>query len=247
MQVHTPDVRSSVTDLPGSPGSPKAARLGSPRWLDGRLVLGVLLVLVSVLVGAKVLASAGRSQQAWQATHDLAPGTVLTAGDLELGRVRLFGGADYVLASDAEPVGQVLRRGVGSHELLPARALSPADLVASREISVPVAPGHLPADLAHGQQVDVYVTPADKGGQRGTATRAGDPLAPRLVLSGIPVSSTSAPGGLSSGGSDQPVVLSVGPGQVLALVQAMAQGRVDLVRVPRQQQRVPPQLAGSTR
>jgi len=228
-----------VTDLPGSP---PAARLGSPRWLDGRLVLGVLLVLVSVLVGAKVLASADRSQQVWTATRDLALGTVLTAGDLELGRVRLFGGADYVLGSEAEPVGQVLRRGVGSHELLPSRSLSPASLVAFREISVPVPPGHLPADLAHGEQVDVYVTPADKGAQRAPAVRGSDPLAPRQVLSGVLVASTVPPGGLASSGADQPVVLSVSPDQVLPLVQAMALGRVDLVRVPRQQQRVPPQL-----
>ena len=207
----------------------------------------MLLVLVSVLVGAKVLALADRSQQVWLATHDLAPGTLLAAGDLELGRVRLFGGADYVLGTDAEPVGQVLRRGVGTHELLPARALSPPDLVASREISVPVAPGHLPADLGRGQQVDVYVTPTDKGAARTPATRARDPLAPRLVLSAVQVSSTAAPGGLSSSGSDQAVVLTVGPEQVLPLVQAMAQGRLDLVRVPRLQQRVPPQLTSTTR
>lgn len=45
------------------PTSPAARRLASPRWLDGRLVLGVLLVLASVLVGARLLSSADRSQQ----------------------------------------------------------------------------------------------------------------------------------------------------------------------------------------
>jgi len=114
--------------------------------------------------------------------------------------------------------------------------------VAYREISVPVPPGHLPADLAHGEQVDVYVTPADKGARRAPAVGAGDPLAPRQVLSGVLVASTVPPGGLASSGADQPVVLSVSPDQVLPLVQALALGRVDLVRVPRQQQRVPPQL-----
>src|SRR5687768_14738118 len=47
----------SETSPPRSavPPSPTARRLALPRWLDTRLVLGVLLVLVSVLVGARVL------------------------------------------------------------------------------------------------------------------------------------------------------------------------------------------------
>ncbi len=44
-----------------APGSPKAGRLATPGWVDGRLVLGVLLVLVSVVVGARVLSAADRS------------------------------------------------------------------------------------------------------------------------------------------------------------------------------------------
>jgi hypothetical protein len=194
-------------DVSEVPGSPTAARLGSPSWLDGRLVLGVVLVLVSVLIGAKLL------------------------GDLELGKARLFGASKLYLAGD-KPLGYVVQRGVSASELLPRDALSePGPAVARREITLPVASGHLPPDLTGGQQVDVYVTPDDKAARVGLKA-----LEPRLVLEALTVSRVQRGGGLGSSGQDQSVVLAVAPVQVLQLVVAMSQGHIDLVRVPRSQQ-----------
>lgn len=210
--------------------SPKAARLASPSWLDGRLVLGVVLVLVSVLIGAKVLAGADSSQQVWAATHDLAPGTVLTADDLGLRRVKLFNSSSHYLAG-AKPLGYVVQRGVSRDELLPRDALSqPGGVGARREITVPVPAGHLPPDLAGGQQVDVYVTPDSK------AARSPAAVEPQLVLEGIIVARVVRSGGLGASGSEQPVVLQVQPGQVLVLVKAMSDGHLDLIRVPHGQE-----------
>ena len=221
-----------------APGSPRAARLTSPSWLDGRLVLGVLLVLVSVLVGAKVLSSADRSQQVWVASHDLAAGTVITAGDLEVGRARLYGSSGRYAASTSGLAGYVLRRSLGAHELLPVAALSrPDEQVASRDVSVPVLSGHAPSDLRHGDQVDVYVTPSDKTAQR-MAKGAPDAVSPRLVLDGISVRAVRNGGGLTASAQEQPVVLTVAPSQVLTLVRAMAQGQIDLVRMPPRKQKV---------
>ena len=213
-----------------APGSPPASRLPTPSWLDARLVLGVLLVLVSVLVGAKVLAGADRTQDVWTATHDLAPGTVLQAGDLKLARVRLFGSSGRYLAGSA-PVGYVVVRGVGGAELVPHDALvAPGSRVQRREVSVPVAYGHLPTDLRAGEAVDVYVTPDDKAVRRGS--RGVDLTTPRLVLSSVVVGRVTRGSGLTSSGQTVPVVLTVEPERVLALVQALADGPVDLVRVP---------------
>ena len=209
------------------PASPRAPRLGSPSWLDGRLVLGVLLVLVSVLVGARALAGADTSQQVWVASHALAPGTVLAASDLEAGRVRLFGTSGRYVAG-SKPVGYVVNRGIGARELLPVDALSaPGQQLQRREVTVPVAAGHRPPDLARGDQVDLYVTPDAK------ALRQDARLTPRLVLPAVTVARVVRPGGLASSSQDQPVVLIVDPSQVLAVVQALAEGRIDLVRVPR--------------
>jgi hypothetical protein len=216
--------------------SPKGARLGSPSWLDGRLMIGVLLVLASVLVGAKVLAAADTSQRVWMASHDLAPGTVLAEGDLHLGRVRLFATSPRYVAG-VKPVGYVVQRGISEDELLPVEALTaPGRDAPVREIAVPVSTGHRPPDLARGEQVDVYVTPDDKAVQRALQAKQPAVAAPRLVLHAVTVGRVVRPGGLGASSQEQPVVLDVDPSQVLLVLQALADGRIDLVRVPRSQQ-----------
>ena len=141
--------------------SVRARRLAAPSWLNGRLVLGVLLVLISVLVGARVLSAADRTQTVWTAARDLAPGSVVDADDLARTRVRLFdSGARYLAADGPPPSGYLLRRGVSAGELLPVEALVAAGRdVQVRLVTVAVQRGHLPPDLAGDQRVDVHMTP----------------------------------------------------------------------------------------
>lgn len=221
--------------MPDPSAAPGARRLATPSWLDARLVLGVLLVLVSVVVGARVLASADTSQEVWVLTRDLSAGSALTAGDLARTQVRLYGnGSRYLLAAGPEPVGYVLQRPVGAHELLPRDSLVRPDAVPAgrREVAVPVAAGHLPEDLQPGQQVDVYVTPGGPATTTAaTATTATAGPGTRLVLARVPVTARSRSGGLgATGGSG--VVLAVAEADAPLLVAALQQGPVDLVRVP---------------
>lgn len=217
-----------MTDVPASP---RARRLAAPRWLDTRLVLGVLLVLVSVVVGSRVLAAADRSQTVWVLTRDLAPGAQITQDDLGVARVRLYGDArHYLSARGPGPIGYLLRRGVGAGELLPVAALTPPDRdVAYRAMTVPVQRGHLPPDLRAGTQVDVYVTPEATSG---SAAPAGPP---RLVLRAATVLLRPASSGFS-GTTQESVVLQVRPTEVPLVLTALSQGRIDLVGVPRLQE-----------
>lgn len=219
-----------------TPASPAANRLATPGWLDARLVLGVLLVLVSVVVGARVLSSADRSQTVWAAARDLAPGAQLAREDLVVVRVRLFG-ADtrrYISGSGAPPVGYFLRRGVGERELLPFFALTkPGEDVTFRYVTVPVARGHLPPGLAEDSQVDVYVSPERRGGASALPSDA----RPRLVVRNVTVLERPRASGFTGGGStDEAVVLQVRPTEVPLLLAAMSEGRIDLVGVPRLQE-----------
>lgn len=218
-----------------TPASPKANRLAAPGWLDTRLVLGVLLVLVSVVVGARVLSAADRSQTVWAAARDLAPGAQLGPADVVVLRVRLFGNAQqYVSGAGTPPLGYVLRRGVGARELLPYAALSkPGQDVSFRYVTVPVGRGHLQPDLVSGTQVDVYVTPQARAGSAAAASAA----PPRLVVRGVTVLLRQRAGGFAGGGSDlEPVVLQIRPTEVPLVLAAMSEGRLDLVGVPRLQQ-----------
>jgi hypothetical protein len=237
--------------LSDTPGSPKASRLATPGWLDGRLVLGVLLVLVSVVVGARVLSAADRSTLVYSVNKDLAAGSILQGGDLTPVRVRLFDNAEqYVPVGTQPPTGYVVRRAIGNGELLPREALStPETEVDFRLVTVAIESGHLPQQLERGQQVDIWVTPKLDPEQQEGQSAEGQEAAPpapdatadelelrgaQLVLQGVSVEGVARDGGGFGGSVAIPVELQVRPDEVSALVSAMALGTIDLVRVPRE-------------
>lgn len=222
MTATTADARERAS---GPAPSPPALRLERPSWRDARLVWGVLLVLGSVLLGARVLGTADRTTPVWQTTRALAAGTVLTEEDLALTDARLVRVGDSYLTGDS-PVGYVLTRAVGAEELLPRQAVAPADQLRDRrEVTVSVEAGRLGPDLGHGGVVDVYVTPTAEGRAEQVAT-------PRLVLAAATVLTVDREGTLGARGADVTVVLSVAQQDVAALVAALAGGTVDLVTVP---------------
>ncbi len=145
--------------LSDMPASPSASRLSAPGWLDGRLVLGVLLVLVSVVVGARVLSSADRSTLVWAAATDLSAGAALTSADVEPVRVRLLDGlADRYVPQQQDLVGQVLERPSRAASCAAQRAArgrpgraDPPGHRAGRRRPLPAGPGPRPAGrrLAH--------------------------------------------------------------------------------------------------
>jgi hypothetical protein len=207
------------------PASPRARRLSAPSWLDTRFVLGLLLVLVSVVVGARVLAGADRADSVYAVTHDLAGGTPLLASDLRPVRVRLLDDrAGYVSAVGPKPVGYVLDRPLGADEFLPRRALRVGTPAEMRLVTVPVATHHYPAELRHGDVVDLYVSPK--------ALAGGAPSAPVLVAPRVLVNAVSdADGSRLSSTAGVGIALRV-PVARVARVVAAGQGAVDLVRIP---------------
>ncbi|HEX3824724.1 MAG TPA: hypothetical protein VHV79_09695 [Mycobacteriales bacterium] len=210
-----------------SEASPRASRLAPPRWLDARLVIGVILVLLAVVAGARIFASADRFTSVYVARHQLVPGERLGAPDLSVGQVRFNGeGGSYVAAASRPPVGYLVTRFVAAGEFVPMGALSASAgvLAASRLVTVPVEPGHLPVGLAHGDLVDIYLTP-----KVGAQTKV---PAPVEVLSSVAVEAYDSGSSALSGGSAVSVVLAVPASRVSALVQAVESGTIDLVGVP---------------
>jgi hypothetical protein len=209
-------------------------RVRPPRWLDLRLVLGVLLVLGSVLLGARVVTAADATVPVWSAAGDLAAGTVLTAGDLVAVDVRLDDVAGAYLATSTRPEGRTLARAVRGGELLPRTALDePAELV---QLALPVQAGYVPPGLDRGQVVDVYAVADPAAG----ATVAGDGVT--LVVAAAPVQAISGrtEGVLSTATTTVQVVVSVPADRAPAVLGAIGgrplvvvvHGSVDVVDGP---------------
>jgi hypothetical protein len=212
---------SRVSDLP----APTASRLPRARWLDARLLVGLLLVLVSVVLGAKVLADADERVQVWSVTRDLGADTQLRGDDLRVASVRLDGVASRYVSAAEDLEGVVLTRPVGRGELLPASAVRDAGAADRRRVVIEVDRVGV-ANLAKGQVVDVYSVRESPAG--------GDPAEPELVLAGVTVAEDVRSGGGAFGGtgSTAGVTLLVDQQDVPAVLDAVAHGAVYVVQVP---------------
>jgi len=196
------------------------------RWGDFRLWLGVSVLIGSMFIGARVMASGENTVTLWRATQDLAVGS----SQLELEPVVLaMSGAETSYLQGTEPPSGTIVRPVGAGELLPVGALqTSADEQREGEwpiriVTVPVNPLHVAIGINVGDQVDVWASP-DK--INSTVTEA----APREVLSNITVIQIARD--VVGTGGDIGVVLAVPQPDVSALVQAMRTGVIDLVKVP---------------
>jgi hypothetical protein len=208
-----------------SDSPPQARRLAAPRWFDIRFLIGIVVVVVPIVIGAHVLAAADRYASVYVAQRALVPGEHLLATDLVVGRVRFDGQGARYIAAGRPPVGYVVTRYVAAGELVPIAALTgtPTALAAERLVTVPVGSGHAPLDLLRGDVVDIYVTTKNPVG--------GKPVRPRLVIGAAPVESVSTSGSLSSSGNIS-VVIEVPAIAVGDVVRAIEGGTLDVVRVP---------------
>jgi hypothetical protein len=197
-----------VPIAPTEPVSPRPRRIATPSWLDARLIVGVLLVLGSVLIGAKVVSAAKHTYPAVAARHDLASGTVLTTADVTVARVQLPHHGDGVyLANPDDVVGRQLSRQVSAGELIPADAV--ARQPARTTVTVPLAADAAPS-LHKGERIEIWVSAPSCGSVV---------LLPNVTIQGT---HTDNSGSFDTGNDGQDVVISVAPELADRVVTALA-------------------------
>lgn len=209
------------------PPAPTPRRMGRPKWLDPRVLIGVLLVIAAVVVGIKVVGASKQTVPMWATTTALAAGTVLQPGDVQPAEVSLGQLSGYLSAESEPPVGKVLNHAVGQGELLPATAVA-AQNPGQRIVPLNVSARSMPPGVGHGSKIDLYLT---VGAGSGTAADS----ATELLLRRVTVQQVQAPssGGLSGAGSDDYLVtLMLSAEQADTLVRKLPQGSPVLVLDP---------------
>ncbi len=200
-----------------------ARRLRAPSWRDGRLIVGVLLILASVALGARVVASANERAIVLAAARPLVPGDRLGPEHLTRVEVDLGSATETYLSADrAMPQGAVVVREVRVGELVPASALGTPESASRRPVMVPVA-AESARVLAVGSVVDLWVS--DK------ATGAGASYGPpRRLAEGAPVSRVPDPDEARLASITVGVQVMVSPDQVAEVIAAIDHGgRLTLV------------------
>ncbi len=208
---------------------PTAARLHKPSWRDTRLVVGVVLVLLSMAIGAKVIAVADDTVPMYAAAASLVPGQPVTQGDVKRVDVQLgaersgYVAADHDIAPDTFAL-----RDVRPGELLPTSALGRRTGIDLKPVSVPVDVGGA-AQLAAGSIVDVWVNAKDRSS---AVDKYGKPV---KTIKAAPVARTpdTGGGGLGAASGSIAVQIMVPEARVQALIAAVDQGaKITLVPVP---------------
>ena len=194
-------------------------------WINGRLVLGVLLLSVAFVAGQRLLAESARTTGVWAAARDLARGSRLDAGDLELAQVKLPAEVlGRYLPAGRKPEGATLGRSLRAGELIPAQSVaSERALASTRSITIPVAPEHaVGGALRPGDRVDVFATFGQGEGNART----------RLLVADVEIAEVLSGGGLVSGEESLVgVTVSVTPQQAARLAYAIRSGEIDLARL----------------
>jgi hypothetical protein len=186
----------------------------------------VVLVVTSVVAMTVVIGASDNTVAVWSVSDDLPSGSPVTADDVQAIDVQLPDVSPYLLADSEIPQGMVAARDFAAGELLTLVGLDRAGVAGGvRVVTLPVLRNQMPADLAVGDRVDVYVV------ERGAS---GEPDgAPRLVLDSAVVNDVDDDSGAFGGSSlETGVALSVPEDEVAGVVDAQARGTVTLVDVP---------------
>ena len=216
-----------MADLP----EPTAQRLQRPSWRNTRLLVGVVLILLGTVLGAKVVASADDTVPMYAASAAIRPGDHLTSPTTcgastssSAPSPARYLSARTVVADDSYAL-----RDIPEGELVPVGAVGGRSAVSVQAVTVEVDANSargLPANAT----VDVWVSPRDL---QSTQERYLDATLALQRVSVTPVTQDSGRFGASS--STMAVQLRVPRDKVAEVIGAVdKQARFTLVPVPGQ-------------
>ncbi|GAA1489911.1 SAF domain-containing protein [Brachybacterium sacelli] len=204
-------------------GTAPVMRLRRPRWKDPRLIVGIVLVVASVLMGALLISRLAATTPVLIAKSPIVPGDEIDPGDLATVEMRLGEQEGlYVGALGMIPEGAVATRAIQVGELLPLSAVGQAADVPLRPIVIPVATT-VAESVQPGAKVELWHTgPAPEEGGGGEAEL--------LVSDGIV---RHIDEGSSLGMRSMSVEVLVPRNDLSAVLQVLAQEeRLDVIGVP---------------
>ncbi len=217
----------TVRGAMSKPSRPRSPRLEHRPWRDPRLVLGVLLVLVSTLLGAAALAAGSSSTGYWSVRSDVRGGDPVKRTDLVPAEAHLPDDSARHLVQVDDPLPArldelVWARDVGEGALVTRASVTTRGATNVTELPLTVATRAAPTDLQPGDRVDVWVGPGpgDDAGQKA-----------ERVLSDVRVVSSGASGSVE-GAPSRTVLVDVANADLSgAVVSTVAAGHVTMVRV----------------
>jgi hypothetical protein len=190
--------------------------------IRARFLIAISLLVLSILSSVVISLLSNQKGSYLITTRELTPGQQISASDIAIVKVNVTALANTYLTADQNPVGSIVINRIPRKSLIAIQSISTqTDLINSAEISLTVRAIDLPANIAAGDRISIYLL---EDAQPGAF-----PTDPELVLSDIYLGIIERKS--SNFGSDAAITIAIGRDEIADVLRATTYGRLAVVKL----------------
>ena len=187
-----------------------------------RFLIAISLLVLSILSSVFISLLSNQKESYLITTRELTPGQQISASDIAIVKVNVSALANTYLTADQNPVGSIVINRIPRKSLIANQSISTqTDLINSAELSLTVRASDLPANIAAGDRISIYLL---EDAQPGAF-----PTDPELVLSDIYLGIIERKS--SNFGSDAAITIAIGRDEIADVLRATTYGRLVVVKL----------------
>ena len=190
--------------------------------IRARFLIAISLLVLSILSSVVISLLSNQKGSYLITTRELTPGQQISASDIAIVKVNVAAIANTYLTADQNPVGSIVINRIPRKSLIANQSISTqTDLINSAELSLTVRAIDLPANIAAGDRISIYLL---EDAQPGAF-----PTDPELVLSDIYLGIIERKN--SNFGSDAAITIALGRDEIADVLRATTYGRLVVVKL----------------
>lgn len=187
-----------------------------------RFLIAISLLVLSILSSVFISLLSNQKGSYLITTRELTPGQQILASDIATVKVNVTALANTYLTADQNPVGSIVINRIPRKSLIANQSISTqTDLINSAELSLTVRAIDLPANIAAGDRISIYLL---EDAQPGAF-----PTDPEIVLSDIYLGLIERKN--SNFGSDAAITIAIGRDEIADVLRATTYGRLVVVKL----------------
>ena len=187
-----------------------------------RFLIAISLMVVSILSSVLISILSNQKGSYLIATRELTPGQQISVSDIKIVKVNVAALANTYLTADQNPVGSIVINRIPRRSLIANQSISTkTDLINSAELSLTVRAIDLPANIAAGDRISIYLLEDAEPGAF--------PSDPELVLSDIYLGIIERKN--SNFGSEAAITIAIGRNEIADVLRATTYGRLVVVKL----------------
>ena len=187
-----------------------------------RFLIAISLLVLSVLSSVFISLLSNQKGSYLITTRELTPGQQISISDITTVKVNVAALANTYLTTDQNPVGSIVINRIPRNSLIANQSISTqTDLINSAELSLTIRAIDLPANIAAGDRISIYLL---EDAQPGAF-----PTDPEIVLSDIYLGLIERKN--SNFGSDAAITIAIGRDEIADVLRATTYGRLVVVKL----------------